>query len=201
MLLQASWYEHGRVRAREDRSVQHRHPVCQAGEGATICLSLQEEDEENWVSDLLERHILTTPSARGYSEPALPQEPQAQRKPLPLPPGDPLPSSWAIYDLATYPGASGSRQSQRDGRKGGCALQSKLGQGALLHHQALGQGRLHQTQVISLLLRQWQSSAWAKQLKHWQQKRVAEPQLPGGMPGARTRGTGDPQGQHRHQET
>lgn len=55
------------------------------------------------------------------------------------------------YKLATYPGASGGRQSQRDGRKGGCALQGKLGQGALLQHQALGQGRLHQTQSVSLL--------------------------------------------------
>lgn len=82
MLLQASWYEHGRVRAREDRSVQHRHPVCQAGEGAAICLSLQEEEEEeeNRVSDLLGQHILTVPSAREYSEPTLPQEAQAQRK-------------------------------------------------------------------------------------------------------------------------
>lgn len=121
---------------------------------------------------------------------------QNQRKGLPVPHRDSLPSPGVPYNLATYPGASGSRQSQRDGGKGGRALQGKLGQGALLQHQALGQGCLHQTQFISFLLQQRQSSAWDKQLWHRQQKRVVEPQLPGRMPEARARGIGDPWGQH-----
>lgn len=41
VLLQASWYEHGRVRACEDGPVQHGHPVGQAGEGAAIRISLR----------------------------------------------------------------------------------------------------------------------------------------------------------------
>jgi len=97
-------------------------------------------------------------AASDYSPTQQPQDPSCLAGTL-------CPGLGGSYNQVTYPGTSGGWQSQCDGRKGDCTLQGKLGQGALLHHQALGQGCLHQTRSISLLLWELQSSAWDKQLR------------------------------------
>lgn len=127
---------------------------------------------------LLRASIWLAPTKRSQDPPppAL-QEPSAQ--------------VWGVfYNQVTYPGTSGGWQSQCDGRKGDCTLQGKLGQGALLHHQALGQGCLHQTRSISLLLWELQSSAWDKQLRTGSRSGVAKSKLSARTP--RARGTRDP---------
>jgi len=75
----------------------------------------REEEEEDWVGNLLGhstargRGILTVPagSACEYSEPArrlaLPQEPQAQRKGLPLPHGGPSAQFWGYLQPGYLP--------------------------------------------------------------------------------------------------
>lgn len=123
------------------------------------------------------QHMAGTHPTISRSPPPALQEPSAQ--------------VWGVfYNQVTYPGTSGGWQSQCDGRKGDCTLQGKLGQGALLHHQALGQGCLHQTRSISLLLWELQSSAWDKQLRTGSRSGVAKSQLSARTP--RARGTRDP---------
>lgn len=123
MLLQASWYEHGRVRACEDGPVQHGHPVGQAGEGAAIrvCLrgggiteSSRLEETSRSSSSTSEltlagsaTHRDTAHPPRAHRQPLrllgdsvrlpLAQEPCTPKtKGLPLPCGDPLPEALGV---------------------------------------------------------------------------------------------------------